>query len=59
MSNDFCTIKVAFPAKNDAEALEVKTKINEILKDVDGAQLFFSLIPPPPKNNGIDLRPTH
>ena len=59
MSEDFCTIKVAFAAKSDAQAIEVKTKISEVLKDVEGAQLFFSLIPPPPKHNELDIRPVN
>jgi len=49
MGNEVCTIRIVFPVKTTEHAIEVKKRIDEILKDVEGGQVHFGLMPAPPK----------
>ncbi len=49
MDNEMCQIRVMFPAESDEQAIEVKKRISELLKDNKEAQIHFALTPSPAK----------
>jgi len=49
MDKDICTIRIVFPVENDAQAIDIKAKIKELLSGVPNAQLHFAIMTPPPK----------
>jgi len=49
MDKDICTIRVVFPVESDEQAIEVKRKIKEVVKDDPDAQIHFALMPTPPR----------
>ncbi len=40
---EICTIRIIFPVDSDDQAIEIKKKISEILKDKSDAQIQFGL----------------
>ena len=49
MDKEMCQIRIMFPAESDEQAIEVKKRISELLKDNKEAQVHFALTPQPPK----------
>ncbi len=49
MDKEICQIRVMFPAKSDEQAIDVKKRISELLKDEPEAQIHFALTPTPSK----------
>ncbi|GAI68957.1 unnamed protein product [marine sediment metagenome] len=50
MDNDkkeICTIRIMFPVESDEKAIEYKKKVAEALKDIEGVQTHFAIMPPP------------
>lgn len=47
MAEQVCTMRIMFPVKDDNEAVEVKKKIEDVLKDTEGAHIQFTLTPTP------------
>lgn len=45
--NEICTMRIAFPIKTDEDAIEVKKRIAEILKDVEDVRIQFSITTSP------------
>ena len=41
---EICTIRIMFPVDSDAEAIEIKAKIKEVLGDKPDAQIQFGLM---------------
>lgn len=52
---ELCTIRIIFGVSTDEQAIAVKKKVSEALKDVAGVQIHFGIVSSP---NGLDIRPT-
>lgn len=46
---ELCSIRIMFPVESDAEAIEIKAKIKEVLSDKQDAQLHFMITPSMPR----------
>lgn len=42
--NEVCTITVAFPVGSDDEAIDVKKKIGDLVKDIPDARVDFRIM---------------
>jgi len=56
-SDEFCTIKIAFPIKSDDQAIAKKKEIAALLADIQDVRIQFSIMnipgaPPPPVPHG-------
>lgn len=46
-ASEICTIRILFPVQSDEDALSYKRKITEVLSDVEGVQIQFSIMTAP------------
>lgn len=49
---ELCTMRIMFPVESDEQAIGVKKKIKECLKDIPNSHIQFSLMPSIPKPTG-------
>lgn len=41
---ELCTIRIMFPVDSDAEAIEIKAKVKEVLGDKPDVQIQFAMM---------------
>ncbi len=56
LKQELCTIRIVFPVTSDEQAIHVKKKIADSLKEIPEAQIQFSIMTSPPNNpNALPL----
>jgi hypothetical protein len=46
-NKQICSIRIMFQVKTDEQAIELKSKINAIVSDIEGVRFEFTLVPVP------------